>query len=86
MTYFAAIGPPDFSELNLDKRTASLLSSLTDRKSLAVRGLNIARYSKSTAIYAGENPGTQRIPNSEFTSTSLLQTRRYLTLHNGWNK
>ena len=52
------------SEPNLDKRTANLLSSLTDRRFSVVRGTNIACRSKSTAIYAGENPETHRILNS----------------------
>ncbi len=52
-------------EPNLDKRTANLLSSLTDRDFLIVSSPNnIARYSKSTAIYAGENPETHKIQNS----------------------
>jgi hypothetical protein len=52
------------SEPNLDKRTANLLSSLTDRKFLVVAGSSLACYSKSTAIYAGENPETHKIQNS----------------------
>ena len=52
------------SEPNLDKRTAALLSNLTDRNFLVVQGPYVACYSKSTAIYAGENPETHRILNS----------------------
>jgi hypothetical protein len=52
------------SEPSLDKRTADLLSSLTDRRFLVVEGGSLTRYSKSTAIYAGENPETHRIQNS----------------------
>jgi hypothetical protein len=52
------------SEPNLDKRTASLLGNLTDRSFLVVEGDSLACYSKSTAIYAGENPGTHEIQNS----------------------
>jgi len=52
------------SEPNLDKGTANLLSSLTDREFLAVRGPYIACYSKSTAVYAGENPRTHQIENA----------------------
>jgi hypothetical protein len=52
------------SEPNLDKRTADLLSNLTDRNFLVVQGPYMACYSKSTAIYAGENPETPRIQNS----------------------
>jgi hypothetical protein len=49
---------------NLDTRTANLLSSLTDKKSLVVTGPSLACYSKSAAIYAGENPETYKIQNS----------------------
>ncbi|MGA1983739.1 MAG: hypothetical protein ABSG84_14890 [Acidobacteriaceae bacterium] len=52
------------SEPNLDKRTANLLSSLTDRNFMVVDGRSLNRYSKSTAIYAGENPVTHKIQNS----------------------
>jgi len=48
----------------LDKRTASLLSSLTDRNFSVVEGGSWACYSRSTAIYVGENPGTHKIENS----------------------
>ena len=44
--------------------TAHLLSSLTDAQFLVVSGPNLACYSKSTAIYAGESPGTHKIQNS----------------------
>jgi hypothetical protein len=52
------------SEPNLDKRTAHLLSGLTDRKFLVVRGPKTACHSRLTAIYAGENPETHKIQNS----------------------
>ena len=52
------------SEPNLDRRTADLLGNLTDRGFLVVQGSYMACYSKSTAIYAGENPETHRILNS----------------------
>ena len=52
------------SEPNLDKRTANFLSSLTDRRFLVVEGGSLTRYSKSTAIYTGENPETHKIQNS----------------------
>jgi hypothetical protein len=52
------------SEPNLDKRTAALLSNLTDRNFMvAERGLLIS-CAKSIALYAGENPGTYKIENS----------------------
>jgi hypothetical protein len=52
------------SEPNLDKRTVALLSNLTHRNFLVVAGSSLACYSKSTAIYAGENPQTHKIQNS----------------------
>ena len=52
------------SEPNLSKRTAALLSNLTDRSFLVVEGGSLTCYSKSTAIYAGENPETHSIQNS----------------------
>jgi hypothetical protein len=52
------------SEPNLDKRTAALLSNLTDRDCLIAHGGSLARYTKSTAVYAGENPLTHSIQNS----------------------
>jgi hypothetical protein len=52
------------SEPNLDKRTAALLSSMTDRNCLVVDGHSLTSYSKSTAIYAGENPATHKIQHS----------------------
>ena len=52
------------SEPNLDKRTAALLSSLTDRRFLVVEGGSLTHCSKSTAIYAGENPTTHKIQHS----------------------
>jgi hypothetical protein len=52
------------SEPNLDKRTASLLSDLTDRKFLVVDGGSLRCYSRSSAIYAGDIPVTYKIQNS----------------------
>jgi hypothetical protein len=52
------------SEPNLDKRTANLLSNLTDRKFRVIEGGSLTCYSKSTAIYTGENPGAHQIQNS----------------------
>ena len=52
------------SEPNLDKRTAGLLSNVTDPKSLVVEGGSWLFCSKSTAIYAGEIPGAHGIQNS----------------------
>ena len=51
-------------EPNLDKRIADLLSSLTDRNFLVVEGGSLTCFSKSTAIYAGENPLSHKIENS----------------------
>ncbi len=51
-------------EPNLDKRTAELLSSLTDRNFFVVEGGSMSCYSKSTAIYAGENPLSHKIQNA----------------------
>ena len=52
------------SEPNLDRRTADLLGSLTDRYFTVVEGSSLTSYARSTAIYAGENPGTHKIQNS----------------------
>ena len=52
------------SEPNLDKRSANLLSSLTDREFWFVSGNDFAWHSKSTAIYAGESPEIHTIRNS----------------------
>jgi len=52
------------SEPHLDKRTAALLSSLTDREFLVVEGRYTGCYSKSAAIYTGEDPETPRIQNA----------------------
>jgi hypothetical protein len=52
------------SEPDLGKRTADLLCNLTDRNFLVVEGGSLACYSKSTAIYAGENPLSHKIENS----------------------
>jgi len=51
-------------EPDLDRRTADLLSNLTDRLFLVVGGGSLGCYSASTAIYAGENPGKHNIQNS----------------------
>jgi hypothetical protein len=52
------------SEPNLDKRTAALLSSLTDRKCWVVEGGSFNGYAKPTAIYVGEHPGAHKILHS----------------------
>ena len=52
------------SEPNLDKRTAALLSNLTEREFRIVDGGSMSYHSRSTAIYLGENPETHRILNS----------------------
>jgi len=51
-------------EPNLDKRDADLLGNLTDQRFLVVDRGCLARYFKSIAIYAGENPGKHKIRNS----------------------
>jgi hypothetical protein len=51
------------SEPCLNKRTANLLSSLTDGKCLVVAGSSLGCFAKSTAIYTGENPEMYRIDN-----------------------
>ena len=51
-------------EPNLDKRTAALLSSLTDREFLVVEGGYMSYCSRSAAIYTGEDPETHRIQNA----------------------
>ena len=52
------------SEPNLDRRTAALLSNLTDPKFSVVDRSWIQRYSMSMAIYAGESPRAHAIQNS----------------------
>jgi hypothetical protein len=52
------------SEPHLDKRTADLLSNLTDHRFLFVERGSFTRNCRSTAIYAGENPEPHRIQNS----------------------
>jgi hypothetical protein len=52
------------SEPNLDKRTAALLSNLTDRNFMVVERGSLISCVKSTAIYAGENPETHKIQNA----------------------
>jgi hypothetical protein len=51
-------------EPDLDRRTADLLSNLTDRLFLVVGGGSLGCHSAPTAIYAGENPGRHNIQNS----------------------
>ena len=52
------------SEPSLDRRTAELLGNLTDRNFTVVERGSLISCAKSTAIYAGENPGTHKIQNS----------------------
>lgn len=52
------------SEPNLDKRTAALLSDLTNRNFTVVERDSLVPCAKSTAIYVGENPDTHKIQNS----------------------
>jgi hypothetical protein len=52
------------SEPHLDKRTATLLSNLTDRAYRFVSGDCLASYSRPVAVYAGEVPGIHRIQHS----------------------
>jgi hypothetical protein len=52
------------SEPNLDKRTAALLSNLTNRSFMVVERGALVSCAKSTAIYVGENPETHKIQNS----------------------
>jgi hypothetical protein len=52
------------SEPNLDKRTAALLSNLTDRNFMVVERGSLISCAKSTAIFAGEDPETYKIENS----------------------
>jgi hypothetical protein len=58
------VGTYLISEPNLDKRTADLLSSLTDSKFYIVHGDFLGSHSASTAIWAGESPDTHAIHNS----------------------
>jgi len=51
------------SEPNLDRRTAELLSNLTDSGFMVAEANSLTRYSKSAAIYAGANPETPEIRN-----------------------
>jgi hypothetical protein len=51
-------------EPNLNKRTAELLSSLTDKRFLVVERSFWDHFARSTAVYAGENPDTHQIQNS----------------------
>jgi hypothetical protein len=51
-------------ESNFRRRTADLLSSLTDKDVVVVNGLYGGHYAKSIAIYAGENPDIPKIQNS----------------------
>jgi hypothetical protein len=52
------------SEPSLDKRSAELLSNLTDRNFRVAVGDSLMSYARSTAIYAGENPATHQIENA----------------------
>jgi hypothetical protein len=52
------------SEPTLDKRTAALLSNLTNRNFMVVERGSLVSCAKSTAIYVGENPETHKIQNS----------------------
>lgn len=52
------------SEPNLDKRTASILGDLTDRSFRVVDSNGLMMYSRSTAIYVGENSSKYHIANS----------------------
>ncbi|MGD0157923.1 MAG: hypothetical protein ABSB50_17680 [Terracidiphilus sp.] len=52
------------SEPNLDRRTAALLSNLTDKNFMVVERGWLISCAKSTAIYTGENPETHKIQNS----------------------
>jgi hypothetical protein len=70
------------SEPNLDKRTASLLSDLTVRNFLVVDGGSLACYSRSTAINAGENPGTHKVQNS--LNIHIPPTNAAPTVHPEW--
>jgi hypothetical protein len=52
------------SEPNLDRRTAALLSDLTDKNFMVVERGSLISCAKSTAVYAGANPETNQIQNS----------------------
>ncbi len=52
------------SEPTLDKRTAALVSNLTNRNFMVVERGSLVSCAKSTAIYVGENPETHKIQNS----------------------
>jgi len=49
---------------HLQKRTADLLSSLTDKRIYHVNGQNCGYYAKSIALYAGESPDIPKIQNA----------------------
>lgn len=51
-------------EPNLNRRTAELLSCLTDKEILVVNGQSWGHYATPMVIYAGENPDIPRIQNS----------------------
>jgi hypothetical protein len=51
-------------EPNLQRRTADLLSGLTDKQLVVVNGHYWGHYAKSMAIYGGENPDIPKIQNS----------------------
>jgi hypothetical protein len=51
-------------EPNLDKRTATLLSNMTDRNFVVVEHGSLISCARATAIYAGANPETHPIENA----------------------
>jgi hypothetical protein len=74
-------------EPNLDRRTASLLSGLTDRTYMVVEGGSMACYSKSAAIYVGQNPESHQIVHSirvhiPVTNAAPLAPPQWLTVMN----
>jgi hypothetical protein len=74
-------------EPNLDRRTASLLSGLTDRNYMVVEGGSMACYSKSAAIYVGQNPESHQIVHSirvhiPVTNAAPLAPPQWLTVMN----
>jgi|CZKZ01.1.fsa_nt_gi hypothetical protein len=74
-------------EPNLDRRTASLLSGLTDRNYMVVERGSMACYSKSAAIYVGQDPESHQIVNSirvhiPVTNAAPLAPPQWLTVMN----
>jgi hypothetical protein len=63
-TILGRCGTVLISEPNLDKRTAGLLSNLTDRRFVVVEGGYCNHCSRFIAIYVGENPDPPKIQNS----------------------